>query len=110
MLIENKGSGICLAQDLAAEPTHYPISRIQVPAGHNKVFRLQGVTGLIEAGRVWLPEAAPWLPDFENECMSFPAGVHDDQVDCMSQALEFFRVNAYHQNSDNVEIPRFGVR
>ena len=33
---------------------------------------------------------AVFTGDFIEECSSFPNGVHDDQVDCMSQALNRF--------------------
>jgi hypothetical protein len=35
-------------------------------------------------GKVYLPRNAPWLAEFESELLSFPAGVHDDQVDVCS--------------------------
>ncbi len=43
----------------------------------------------IEAGNVHLPDPsiAPWIYDFVEECATFPKGVTDDQVDCLSQAL-----------------------
>ncbi len=30
-----------------------------------------------------VPADAPWLSDFISELMSFPVGVHDDQVDAL---------------------------
>jgi hypothetical protein len=30
-----------------------------------------------------VPSGAPWLSDFNSELMSFPVGVHDDQVDAL---------------------------
>jgi phage terminase large subunit-like protein len=30
---------------------------------------------------------APWLDDLRSEVLAFPHGVHDDQVDSISQAL-----------------------
>jgi hypothetical protein len=40
---------------------------------------------------VLLPEAAPWLADFLDEVSAFPAGAHDDQVDALTQVLNFVR-------------------
>ena len=40
-----------------------------------------------EAGQVFLPERADWLPDLEAELFAFPGGRHDDQCDSVSQAL-----------------------
>ena len=44
---------------------------------------------MIEAGNVYLPHPlyAPWVNDFIEECVAFPNGAHDDQVDAMTQAL-----------------------
>ncbi len=46
---------------------------------------------VIEAGRVLLPESAPWLDDFLNEILAFPNGRFDDQVDSLSQFLTWVR-------------------
>ncbi len=43
----------------------------------------------MEAGNVYLPhpEYVPCVEDFIEECVQFPNGVHDDQVDAMTQSL-----------------------
>jgi predicted phage terminase large subunit-like protein len=41
-----------------------------------------------EAGDIHLPAEAAWLPVLLDELAAFPNGVHDDQVDAMSQALQ----------------------
>jgi len=46
---------------------------------------------LIEAGKVFLPENAPWLFDYIEELSAFPNATHDDQVDSTTQALSFMR-------------------
>jgi predicted phage terminase large subunit-like protein len=89
ILIEDKGSGQVLIQDLRAS-TRLPIVAID-PGQRDKVVRFSGVTGMIEAGRVGLPESAPWLVDYEMEMTAFPVAAHDDQADSTSQALEYWR-------------------
>ena len=42
-----------------------------------------------EAGRVYFPRNAPFLPELEAELLTFPQGKHDDQVDSITQALAF---------------------
>jgi predicted phage terminase large subunit-like protein len=42
-----------------------------------------------EAGHVYFPRNAPFLPDLEAELLTFPQGKHDDQVDSITQALAF---------------------
>ncbi len=84
VLIEDKGSGIHLIQDLQRDGVVMPIA-IQ-PEG-DKVTRMSAQTAKIEDGHVLLPERAPWLQDFQTEILQFPRGRHDDQVDSLSQFL-----------------------
>jgi predicted phage terminase large subunit-like protein len=82
--IEDKASGQSLVQELSRE-TRLPLIPVKVDS--DKVARAYAVTPLIEAGRVYLPESAPWLHDYVEELSSFPNGEHDDQVDSTTQAL-----------------------
>lgn len=91
MLIEDKASGQSLLQDLKRE-TALPV--IAISATANKLTRLLQVTPLMEAGRLHLPENAPWLAAFEAELYAFPDGAHDDQVDAVSQYLNWQRAQA----------------
>jgi predicted phage terminase large subunit-like protein len=50
-------------------------------------MRMSAQTAKIEAGAVHLPRNAPWLDDLRSEVLAFPNGIHDDQVDSISQAL-----------------------
>ena len=91
VLIEDKGSGQSLIQDLRRE-TLQPVVAIQ-PKG-NKVIRASGVSAMVEAGKVALPQQAAWLTDYEIEMTTFPSAPHDDQVDSTSQFLEWARLRA----------------
>jgi len=53
----------------------------------SKLARVNAVAGAIESGNVYLPQSAPWVQDFVEECAGFPNAANDDQVDGMSQAL-----------------------
>ncbi len=89
ILIEDKGSGIGLIQDLRADSEGFPV--IAWNPGHfDKETRMRVHSAKIEAGVVWLPPEAPWLEEFLNEVRRFPNGTHDDQIDAMSQLLEYF--------------------
>lgn len=88
VLIEDKASGQSLLQDLKRE-TALPL--IACKAVQDKQTRLLAVTPMMEAGRVHLPKDAPWLAALENELYSFPTAKHDDQVDCISQYLNWVR-------------------
>ena len=57
----------------------------------DKVTRFAAVTPLIEAGRLLLPKQASWLAEFEQELLGFPSVAHDDQVDALSQFLNWQR-------------------
>jgi len=83
LLIENKGSGMSLIQDLKNDQIH----AIAVDPEGDKVMRMNQQTARIEARSVWLPRRAPWLDDFRHEVMAFPAGRYSDQVDALSQGL-----------------------
>jgi phage terminase large subunit-like protein len=52
------------------------------------------VTPIIETGRVFLPDSAPWLADFVDSMASFPNAAHDDDVDSTTQALNYLRETA----------------
>ncbi|CAN0281969.1 unnamed protein product [Discosporangium mesarthrocarpum] len=84
VLIEDAAWGTQLLQDLRRESRVHPIA---VRPEREKIHRVDARTAVIEAGRVWLPESAPWLDDFLNEVTSFPNGRYDDQVDSVSQFL-----------------------
>jgi predicted phage terminase large subunit-like protein len=52
-------------------------------------MRMSAQSAKIEAGAVHLPQRAPWLDDLRSEILAFPRGLHDDQVDSLSQALSW---------------------
>lgn len=84
-LIEDKANGSAVIQMLANEiPGLLPVN----PSG-GKIARAQAICPLVEAGNVYLPhpDHAPWVNDFIEECVQFPNGAHDDQVDAMTQAI-----------------------
>lgn len=84
LLIEDKGSGMSLIQDLRTEN----IRAIPVRPEGEKVLRMNAHTARIEAGSVYIPHRAAWLEDFRKEIMAFPDAPHDDQIDALSQALD----------------------
>lgn len=86
VLIEDAGSGTGLIQDLRHEGKVRPIA---IHPDRDKIVRLESQSAVIEAGHVLLPETAPWLGDFLTEVLAFPYGHHDDQVDSLSQFLNW---------------------
>ena len=84
-LVEDKANGSAVIAMLK----HEIEGLVAVNPEGGKESRVHAVTPQIEAGNVYLPEAAlaPWIGLFIDECAAFPHGAYDDQVDAMTQAL-----------------------
>lgn len=92
VIIEDAGSGKSLWQDFHAERRargREAFTPHMARPWASKEERLIGQTGQLEAGMCVLPNEAPWLDTFIAELRAFPSGKHDDQVDALSQFLEF---------------------
>jgi len=100
ILLEDKASGQALIQDLKRE-TKLPV--IAINPTKDKNTRANAQSGKIEAGLVFLPTYAPWLPDFENELTAFPNGNFDDQIDSVTQFLEYI-TNKMQTSSANIRV------
>jgi predicted phage terminase large subunit-like protein len=89
ILIENAGAGLALLQDLWCD---LPQGMVR-PIGHNpegsKMDRMIAQSAKIEAGHVYLPREVDWLDTLLLELLAFPNGQHDDQVDSVSQFLNW---------------------
>lgn len=92
ILIEDKGSGQSLLQDFARKSIY---NAIAINPEGDKLTRMATQSSNFEAGRVFFPEMAPWLPELEIELFRFPSATHDDQVDSISQFLKWARDNLY---------------
>ena len=96
VLLEDKGSGTQLCQDLQQDMSlrrgHY-FSVLARPVDADKVTRMSNQLAIIEEGRVHIPRDIPWLAAFKIEMLSFPGGRHDDQVDSVSQYLNWVQSN-----------------
>jgi len=89
LLVEDASSGQSLIQDLKL--LKLPI--VPVKVDKDKVVRVNMVAPTIEAGMVFLPEAqsCPWVVDFRENLCEFPYAEHDDDVDSMTQAVQYMR-------------------
>lgn len=85
VLVEDNGVGTGLIAELAQAGIN-AIGRTPVAS---KEARASVQSAVFEAGRVVLPSSAPWLSDLEAELFAFPGSRHDDQVDSITQALEY---------------------
>lgn len=86
VLIEDACSGKSLWQDLVASTQLRPI---MIRPFASKEERLTGCLGEVEAGNILLPVDAPWLDILKAELRAFPSGRHDDQVDSLSQFVNW---------------------
>jgi len=89
IVIEDKSTGSSLLQECS--DGILPLLAFE-PEG-DKVTRLATESPTIEAGNVWLPESASWLPDFLDEIGHFPLSTTMDQADMLSMALKYFRTS-----------------
>ncbi len=117
VLIEAKGSGISLLQDIAR--MGIPIRAYDPTRKGDKAQRLHSVSHLVANGRCYLLESkqvagqpVTWVTDFLAEVCLFPNSLHDDRVDAFSQALSLVRdqgfltidkVNEVEQYADDLD-------
>ena len=98
-LIEDKANGPAVISTLEDKVQGIlPYS----PKG-SKEARLASVSGLIEAGNVWIPDSSvcDWGDDFIEEVVNFPHSRNDDQVDSMTMALDRFKSSS---NTFNINL------
>lgn len=89
VLIEDIGSGQSLAQDLAKERRPHCSHPIRIKPHTDKLTRAAQHSATFEAGHIHFPSEAPWLDDLLLELMHFPGSRHDDQVDSITQFLNW---------------------
>ena len=97
VLIEDRASGQSLIQEMkmSSRMPIIPMSTDNV----NKVIRFDAVAPLFEAGKVFLPEDAHWLAEYEYQITNFPSTEHDDMVDSTSQFLKWVNKPRYVRRS-----------
>lgn len=67
---------------------------------------MEAASAMIEAGDVLLPREAPWVSVFLGEILAFPNARHDDQVDALSQMINWYRLRS---GFPTIGIGRFGI-
>jgi predicted phage terminase large subunit-like protein len=58
-------------------------AREQFVSVADKPTRARSFQARMAMGKVYFPTQSPWLAELESEMFTFPAGVHDDQVDAL---------------------------
>lgn len=85
VLVEPKATGKSLVQVMRKQ-TNLNIKEAIAPK-ESKVARVNSISAVVEAGRVYVPKGQVWVLSFLAECAAFPNAAHDDQVDCLSGLL-----------------------
>jgi predicted phage terminase large subunit-like protein len=86
ILIEDQASGSPLIAQCVRDGMTGIIGR---RSAADKKTRMNGETAKLQAGSLILPKSAPWLDEFLLEYVAFPGGKHDDQIDALSQFLNW---------------------
>lgn len=86
VLIEDAATGMPLIQECSDQIAGrcHPIR-----PHREKEVRFNAGCARIEAGEIFLPREAPWLEAFRKELLGFPRAHYDDQVDSVSQFLNW---------------------
>ncbi len=91
LLIENKASGISVAQEIRRLYGHEKFAiQLNDPKSQDKLARLYSVQHFFEDGMIYAPERS-WSDMVITQVGQFPRGRHDDLVDCCSGALRHLR-------------------
>lgn len=94
VLVEEAGCGIGFLQEIQRKYASNFV--LPVKPMEDKETRLRNVTPVLEAGRCFLPEKeSTWEADFKHEVLGFPHTKHDDQVDALSQLLEYWKPKSF---------------
>jgi len=88
VLIEDSSASSVIIQQLEVE-TKIPILPISVH--RDKIVRAKDSTPTIQAGNVYLPNNKPWTANLMKRLAIFPDGKHDDDVDSITQFLNWVR-------------------
>jgi predicted phage terminase large subunit-like protein len=88
ILIEDKASGQPLIQELL-DNGNFPI--IPISPRKDKHTRVLSILAMFEAKKIYFPHSAIWLSELEAELFTFPHAAHDDQVDALTQFLQWIK-------------------
>ena len=86
----NPGSTYSLFFQDLYQRTRLPLKAIKT-GPTSKETRAWLIAALVESGKVFLPQQSTWLDQFLHEMTMFPNSRYMDQVDALSQALNFLK-------------------
>lgn len=95
LMIENKASGISVAQEIRRLYADELFSVYHFdPKSQDKMARLHSVVPIFAAGMVYCPDTT-WATMVMDEVGAFPRAPHDDLVDCVSMGIRYLRDNGF---------------
>ncbi len=101
LVVEDKANGSAIIQRLRKK---YSFVTAVNPEG-GKEARANAVEPVLRSQSVLLPAKAVWLEEFIREAIQFPLAAHDDQVDAMTQAVNYLTTSSsgqFHQAMVNL--------
>ena len=96
-LVEDKANGTAIISTLKKHISGI----IPITPKESKQERAYAITPYLEAGNIFFPKNQNFTKDLEEEMLQFPAAAHDDTVDSMTQALNYFRTKKRVQMSES---------
>lgn len=100
ILIEDKSNGTSMIQDLQQQYNQI----IAIKPTKSKEYRVNDILTTIESGNFIIAEKQNWNEEFEIELLAFPNHKHDDQVDAVSQAINWYNSNRKNSSINNIRI------
>lgn len=88
VMVEDTSNGTALVQQLRTDG-HSEFHSKKVKS--SKLERFVAQTDILQSNRVAIPTNAPWFEELKRELLVFPNGRHDDQVDSVTQFLEWMQ-------------------
>ncbi len=85
--IEPKASGLSVIQQLKRQ-TKLNVTETKTPTD-SKETRLRSNSSIVESGRVYLVDGS-WNEEFISEVCGFPSKAHDEYVDLLNYAIDYF--------------------
>jgi predicted phage terminase large subunit-like protein len=79
----SKAIGPFLREEMIKNNTYISLLPLK-HGGKDKLTRARSIQARLRAHGLKFDKEGDWYPVFENECLSFPRGKHDDQVDAFA--------------------------
>ncbi len=86
ILIEATGQGPALISEIKPHPG---MEVVEITPATDKVSRLRAHRKILRSSTISLPYGAPWVAEFIEEITTFPYAPSDDQVDALTQFLDW---------------------